>query len=100
MTKYITEKQAYDAVDMRINELKVDTSFTLIHEICISGVKKHIRNIPPADVIETDKIIKAINKAKRRIEELANGYDREIGQEKKAFGLLYALQILNEELGE
>lgn len=50
MAEYITKDEAYNAVDERIKELKADKEFNIVKEICISGVRKHIATIKPADV--------------------------------------------------
>ena len=65
MAEYITKEQGYGAVDLRINELRSDKEFNIVKEICISGVKKHIETIPTADVVEREKIDKAIEEMER-----------------------------------
>ena len=65
MAEYIDREKARDAVYARIDELKADKEFNIAKEICISGVKKYIRAIPTADVIEREKIDKAIEEMER-----------------------------------
>ena len=62
MTEYIAKEDAYRAVDERINELNRDKEFSIVKEICISGVKKHVAAISPANVVERERIDKAIEK--------------------------------------
>lgn len=57
MAEYIDREKARDAVYARIDELKDDKEFNMAKEICISGVKKHIRAIPPANVVEKEMIL-------------------------------------------
>lgn len=64
MAEYIDRERAYNSVNERINELKSDKEFNIVKEICISGVKKHIASIPPADVVEREKIDAAIEEIK------------------------------------
>ena len=52
MAEYIDKGKAFNAVDKRIDELKGDKQFNIVKEIDISGVKKHIASISPADVVE------------------------------------------------
>lgn len=97
MAEYIDREKARDAVYARIDELKDDKEFNMAKEICISGVKKHIRAIPSADVIEREKIdnsIKEINDAKVEVDfmnDYADGFNS---------GLFKTLEILKKNVGE
>lgn len=77
MKEYIDKEEAYRAVDERITELNSDKEFSIVKEICISGVKKHITAISPADVIEREKI----NKAIEEITKLRDSTDNMITEE-------------------
>lgn len=57
MAEYIEKQQARIAVDKRIAELKNDPEFTYPKAICVAGVKNHINSIPPANVVEREKIL-------------------------------------------
>lgn len=65
MAEYIDREKARNAIYERIDELRADKEFDLAKEICVSGVKKYIRAIPTADVIEREKIDKAIEQMER-----------------------------------
>ena len=64
MTEYITKHQARIAVDKRISELTRDAEFNYAKAICVNGVKSHINSMPTADVVEREKIDKAIEEIK------------------------------------
>lgn len=65
MAEYIDREQARDAVYARIDELRADKEFNMAKEICIIGVKKYIKAIPTADVVERENIDKAIEEMER-----------------------------------
>lgn len=105
MTEYITKHQARIAVDKRISELDYDPEFTYAKAICINGVKSHINAIPPADVIEREKIDKVIDE----ITKLRNSTDRMITRETTFVNECYkqyvncfdeCLEIIKRNIGE
>jgi hypothetical protein len=65
MAEYIDREKARNAVYERIDELRADKEFNIAKEICISGVKKYIASIPTANVIEREKIDKAIEEIQK-----------------------------------
>jgi hypothetical protein len=71
----------------------------LITEICISGVKKHIASIPKADVVEREKIDKAIEEIKGLIKGCSKLPTVNI-YNKYSEGLEDCLEILKRNIGE
>ena len=96
MAEYIDREKARDAVYARIDELKDDKEFNMAKEICISGVKKHIRAIPTADVIEREKIDKAIAEMKLEYYNLDSCENRLIA----SYWITKAINILKRNIGE
>lgn len=90
MAEYIDREKARDAVYARIDELRADKEFNIDKEICISGVKKHIKAIPTAGVIEREKIDKAIEEMEMEIY-CDNGFSQ---------GVQKAMEILKRNIGE
>lgn len=72
MAEYMDRDKAFDAVDKRIDELKSDKQFNIVKEIDISGVKKHILNVPTADVVERSEYDKMVKYLKAQIENKEN----------------------------
>jgi hypothetical protein len=93
MAEYITKEQAYNSVDERIDELRADKEFNIVKEICISGVKKHIEAVPTTDVVEREKIDKAIRIAKDSITTCFK-----LGLNERAFGMREILEIFEENM--
>ena len=90
MVEYIDREKALNAIYERIDELRADKEFDLAKQICVSGVKKYIRAIPTADVVEKEKIDKAIQEMKIEIY-CDNGFSQ---------GVRRAMEILERNIRE
>ena len=91
MAEYIDREKARDAVYARIDELKDDEEFNMAKEICIIGVKKYIKVIPTANVVEREKIDKAI----AEIHSYKHGNGSMFH-----YGMIKAIEILEKNIGE
>ena len=95
MAEYIDRDKAFEAVDKRVDELKGDKQFTLLKEICVRGVMKHLLNIPPADVIEREKIDKAIKEMEIEYNNLTYTENHNLGA---SYGIRKSIKILKRNI--
>lgn len=97
MAEYIDREKARNAVYERIDELKGDKEFNMAKEICISGVKKYILAIPPANVIEREKIDKAIKEMEFEYNDIDYHANKLLGA---SYGIRKSIEILKRNIGE